>query len=256
MPLVSIIIVTYNAGEKVIKTLESVFLQVYTNYEVIVIDGGSKDKTLEYILSFKDRIAYFVTEPDKGIYDAMNKGIFKAHGDFCLFLNVGDVFYDENSLLLASEILQKNSNIGIFVGNAVYDYRGIGQYNFSPQFKSLPYSFCHQSMFFRTNVIRVLYYDINYKLSGDSELLYRLIQNDVKLLTFDVILVREEAGDGITFKNLYSSAKELYSIPYLRDHISKSRIAFNLQKIRIYGLLLKILPPSFVFFITQKCKHA
>lgn len=256
MPLISVIVVTYNAGLKVFKTLNSIFKQLYTNFEVIVIDGGSTDDTLVHVLPFKDKLAYFVSEPDRGIYDAMNKGIDKANGEFCIFLNAGDVFFSEESLLTVCEMLQNNAEIVFFVGNAVYDYESSGLYKFYPQFKSLPYSFCHQSMFFRTNVIKHYHYDISYKLSGDSELFYRLIQNNIKMKFFDVILIREEAGDGATIHNLYSSAKELYSIPYITNRIGKGRRVLRLLKIKVFAILHRFLPMTILLLISRKQKYA
>lgn len=255
MPLISIIIVTFNAGEKICKTFKSIILQEFTDYEIIVIDGGSTDGTVEYLLSFKSKIAYFVTEPDNGIYDAMNKGINMAHGQYCLFLNSGDIFYSENSLLLVGGRLQNNCDAGILACGAVYDYEGIGQQKFSPQFAQLPYKFCHQSIFFRTDIIRSYSYDTHYKFAGDSELLYRLIQNGVELFVYDITLVKEEAGDGVTFHNLYASAQELYSIPYLQYHLNRFKINIQLQKIRIYSFLIKILSIKIIFYITNRCNN-
>lgn len=256
MPLISIIIVTYNAGLKVFKTLNSVYEQLYTNFEVIIIDGGSNDDTLTYIFPFKSKLSCFVSEPDRGIYDAMNKGIEKANGEFCIFLNAGDMFFSKDSLFLVHKILQNNVGIGLFVGNAVYEYEGHGLYEFHPQFRFLPYSFCHQSMFFRTNIIKYYCYDISYKLSGDSELLYRLVENNIEIMFFDIILVREEAGDGATIRNLYLSAKELYSIPYITNRIGKGKIQLRLLKIKILASLYRLLPKSCLFIINRKQKYA
>ncbi len=97
-PIFSIITIVYN-GENVLKgTICSVINQTFQNYEYIIIDGASKDKTLDIIEKYADKITKIISEPDKGLYDAMNKGLNLATGDFVLFLNAGDRFYSNNVL--------------------------------------------------------------------------------------------------------------------------------------------------------------
>ncbi len=89
-PKLSIITVNLNNAEGLRKTIESVVSQTFTNYEYIIIDGGSTDGSVEIIKLYADTITYWVSEPDKGIYNAMNKGILQAKGEYCQFLNSGD----------------------------------------------------------------------------------------------------------------------------------------------------------------------
>jgi len=93
---ISIITINFNNAHGLKKTIESVITQTFSNFEYIVIDGGSTDGSIELIQNFSDKLAYWVSEPDKGIYHAMNKGITKATGDYLVFLNSGDVFVDSN----------------------------------------------------------------------------------------------------------------------------------------------------------------
>lgn len=95
---VSIITICYNNAEGLKKTINSVISQTYTNIEYIVIDGGSKDNTLDIIKQNENHISYWVSEPDKGIYDAMNKGIKAATGEWVIMMNSGDIFANENVL--------------------------------------------------------------------------------------------------------------------------------------------------------------
>lgn len=97
-PLVSVITVVLNAREEFRRTVESVLAQKYPAIEMVVIDGGSNDGTLDVIREYDRSIAFWVSEPDRGIYDAMNKGIAAATGDFLYFLNAGDTFYDPDVL--------------------------------------------------------------------------------------------------------------------------------------------------------------
>ena len=91
-PLITIITVAYNAVKDIENTILSVLNQTYPNIEYIIIDGGSTDGTLDIIKKYEDKISYWVSEPDKGIYDAMNKGTLKATGVWLNFMNAGDTF--------------------------------------------------------------------------------------------------------------------------------------------------------------------
>ena len=97
-PKFSIITVTYNAGKVLEDTIQSVVFQTYRNVEYIIVDGGSTDNTLEIAHKYRERISKIISEPDKGLYDAMNKGIRIATGDFLCFLNAGDELHENETL--------------------------------------------------------------------------------------------------------------------------------------------------------------
>ena len=97
-PKFSIITVTYNAEAVLEDTIQSVISQTYHHVEYILVDGASKDGTLSIIDRYRDRITRIVSEPDKGLYDAMNKGIRLATGDYLCFLNAGDSFHEDDTL--------------------------------------------------------------------------------------------------------------------------------------------------------------
>jgi glycosyltransferase involved in cell wall biosynthesis len=94
----SIVVVSLNTKNEFIKTIGSINSQVYKNYEIIVIDGDSSDGTVDEILKVKENFSNFIIEKDKGIYDAMNKGIRLSKGEWIFFLNSGDIFYNKNIL--------------------------------------------------------------------------------------------------------------------------------------------------------------
>ncbi|MDR0864809.1 MAG: glycosyltransferase [Candidatus Symbiothrix sp.] len=96
----SIITINLNNQDGLRKTIESVVSQSFTDFEYIVIDGGSTDGSIEIIKQYQEKITYWVSEPDKGIYNAMNKGILQAKGEYCLFLNSGDYLYNSKVLQL------------------------------------------------------------------------------------------------------------------------------------------------------------
>ena len=112
----SVITINYNDASGLQDTLESVVQQLYQDYELIVIDGGSTDGSVEMITKFKDHISYWVSEPDKGIYAAMNKGLHTAKGEYCFFLNSGDTLVD-NSVF--ENIFRISSETDIIQGNLI-----------------------------------------------------------------------------------------------------------------------------------------
>ena len=109
-PTFSIITVTYNAEATIEVTLHSVQQQTYRQIEHIIVDGGSKDHTLSIIEKYKDSYLHVISEPDKGLYDAMNKGIHLAKGDYLCFLNAGDTFHEVDTL---EKIVNGNRELSI-----------------------------------------------------------------------------------------------------------------------------------------------
>ena len=97
-PIISVITVCYNVASTIEKTMLSVLNQTYKNLEYIIIDGNSTDGTVDIIKKYAERLTFWISEPDKGIYDAMNKGIVKATGKFLIFMNAGDQFLNEKVL--------------------------------------------------------------------------------------------------------------------------------------------------------------
>ena len=99
---ISVITVAYNASRYIETTILSVINQTYSNIEYIIIDGGSTDGTVDIIKKYSNKISYWISEPDKGIYDAMNKGINKATGEWINFMNAGDTFHNPDTLSAVS----------------------------------------------------------------------------------------------------------------------------------------------------------
>jgi glycosyltransferase involved in cell wall biosynthesis len=121
----SIITINLNNVSGLQRTMESVFLQTFTDYEYIIIDGGSCDGSKEEIKKHENKLVYWVSEKDKGIYNAMNKGIAKASGDYLMFMNSGDHLFNDAIL---GEIFENSNNEDIIYGNAIVD-RGEEKYN-------------------------------------------------------------------------------------------------------------------------------
>lgn len=112
----SIITINLNNASGLRKTIESVVSQTFSDFEYIVIDGGSNDGSVDMIKEYSEKITYWVSEPDKGIYNAMNKGINKANGEYCLFLNSGDWLVDDNVI---DSIFKNDVSADILFGNTI-----------------------------------------------------------------------------------------------------------------------------------------
>ena len=145
-PLITVITVVYNGVEYLEDTIRSVIEQDYDNVEYIIVDGGSKDGTLEVIRNYQDAIDYWVSEPDSGIYNAMNKGIVLTSGLWVNFMNAGDLFYKSDSL--SSIPFAVLGNYSLVYGDKLQDGRIV---------RALPLNViklgvihaCHQSIFFQ-----------------------------------------------------------------------------------------------------------
>ena len=120
-PLISIITVVYNREQYIGETILSVLEQSYTNIEYIIIDGGSIDKTVDIISKYMNRISYFVSEKDEGMYEAINKGLKKATGDYIMILNSDDSLCDKCSIENVVSHIDKKYDV--FYGRVVYNYK-------------------------------------------------------------------------------------------------------------------------------------
>ena len=176
--LLSIITINLNDSVGLKKTIESVIGQTFNNYEYIIIDGASTDDSLEVIKNYARKITYWVSEPDSGIYNAMNKGIKKAKGKYCLFLNSGDFLVDNNVLNnvfaygYSEDILYGNCNVSQD-GNIVFQAVPPEYFTLQTFYnKSIP----HQSIFIKKDLFeRYGYYSEKYKLLSDYEFWIRTI---------------------------------------------------------------------------------
>jgi glycosyltransferase involved in cell wall biosynthesis len=167
----SIITINLNNVNGLRKTIESVVNQTFTDYEYIIIDGGSTDGSVEVIKEFADKITYWVSEPDKGIYNAMNKGILKAHGVYLQFLNSGDWFINED--ILTSFSLKERGE-DIIYGNVNFILsNGEIKELIMPEEPKLTLAFflqktiIHQAAFIRKELFQYYLYDENFIIFSD-----------------------------------------------------------------------------------------
>ena len=166
--LYSIITINFNNCDGLRRTIESVVNQTNADYEYIVIDGGSTDGSVDVIQKYSDRISYWVSEKDDGIYNAMNKGVRHAHGEYCLFLNSGDSFYDKH--VLNKNLLSDNKS-DIVVGRLVSDSDGRELFSPPSDDISMYYFYTstlpHQASFIKTKLLKQYPYDESLKIVSD-----------------------------------------------------------------------------------------
>ncbi|MBD5256332.1 MAG: glycosyltransferase [Bacteroides sp.] len=238
-PKISVVTVCYNAADTIEETMLSVLNQTYDNVEYIIIDGGSTDGTVEIIKKYADRLDYWVSEPDKGIYDAMNKGIDAATGEYINFMNAGDKFYSDNTI---EKIL---FNGDIIYGNAVFKYK-----NFTLLYKPRPLSsfencfpIYHQATFVKTKILRLNPFSLKYKSSSDYDLLYRLYKNKHNFNYIDEIICLFDAENGISSTNIRLQLKESGEINGKISTMSyQVTIRLILLKLAIQKILNRVSP--------------
>jgi len=214
---ISIITVTYNAENFIEKTINSIINQSYKNIELIIIDGESKDDTLKIIKNYSQHINILVSEKDSGIYDAMNKGINLATGDFITFLNAGDDYINNNVLFNLFENLDKDTNIvyadHISILNGKEKYRKAKKFNKNNLFKFLTTTVCHQAIFVKKEIAPK--YNLKYKLKGELNWYFDILENtNIKFLHKKMPIVyylRGGVGETKYILNLKEILKVLYS---------------------------------------------
>lgn len=234
-PLFSIITVTYNASATVRPTLASVKEQTCRLYEYIVIDGLSTDNTVDFVKEAEIENCVVTSERDRGLYDAMNKGLGLANGDYVIFLNAGDTFHAPNTLEHFAEAIMDNDYPGIVYGQTdIVNARRerIGSRHFTaPETLTLE-SFsngmvvCHQAFV----VLRKLTnnFDTRYKYSADYEWCIRCLQRSHRNQYLDEVVI-DYLNEGVTTNNRWRSLFERFNImtyyygflPTLFRHIKK-----------------------------------
>lgn len=219
-PKFSIITVTYNAAKVLEETIQSIVTQTYKNIEYIIVDGGSKDGTLNIINKYKERIHTVVSEPDHGLYDAMNKGIKLATGDYLCFLNAGDCLHEDDTLQLMVHSLSGAELPDILYGEtAIVDNKGHFLYMrrlSTPEvltWKSFKEGMlvCHQAFFVRRKLAINELYDLHYRYSADFDWCIRIMKK-ARILHNTHLTLIDYLNEGMTTRNHRASLKERFHI--------------------------------------------
>lgn len=163
----SVVTVCFNSVKTIEQTLQSILGQNYGNIEYIVIDGGSTDGTVDIIKKYENDIDYWVSEPDHGIYDAMNKGIAKATGDIIGFMNSDD-WYAEGAISAIAEAFGQ-TDADIVYGNTILVDNGIQSFRSRPPLNRILHGmvFCHQAAFVKTTLMKENPFNISYRIVAD-----------------------------------------------------------------------------------------
>lgn len=217
--LVSVITVCYNAEKNLEETILSVLNQTYSNIEYIIIDGGSSDGTVDIIKKYADRLAYWVSEPDKGIYDAMNKGVFLAKGEWIYFIGASDLLL-KNSF---QTIFLQKIEAEVIYGDIIMMYpKGQKQIKKAISASSLLYRMLtsHQAILMQTKAIKEQKgFNLDYKILADFDLMQRSYLSGVTF-QYVPIPVAEFKFDGVSSKvskediDFYRIMKSNKSIKY------------------------------------------
>jgi len=214
-PKLSVITIVYNNAKDIERTMLSVLNQTYGNIEYIVIDGASTDGTLAIIKKHEDRLAKLVSEKDSGIYDAMNKGLALATGDYVLFMNSGDEIYDPPTV---ERVFATAPNADIYYGETeMYDenWKSLGRRRHqAPEtftWRSFKYgmSVSHQAIYIRRSLTEP--YNLTYKYSADIDWIIKIAKKASSIVNTHLYVAKYLVG-GISKKKHRESLKERFQI--------------------------------------------
>lgn len=211
-PLISVVTVSYNAVSTIEQTILSVINQTYSDIEYIIIDGGSTDGTVDVIKKYADRISYWVSEPDNGVYAAMNKGAKVASGEWINYMNAGDSFARDN-VLCALFDTNLSEDIGIVFGNTIFvrgNNRKVMRYGVDPHHKVMPS--CHQSIFCKRSLLLKYPFDLTFKIAADYNFFYQLYKANVQRKYVNIIVSVYDAMNGISSRHEWIARKEMLKI--------------------------------------------
>ena len=248
----SVITVCFNSAETLGRALESVAKQDWPHVEHIVIDGGSKDGTVQVLKENRARLAHVVSEPDRGIYDAMNRGIRISSGKWILFLNSGDIF--NNRKVLSNIFRNQLFNKDIIFGNTLVENNNIKRFiegkNFTKNTIVMP--FCHQSTMVKTDILKKNKFSLKYKYSSDFNFFFKCFIKKIKFCKKNIIISNVRAN-GVSDKNRQKVYNE--NIQILKKNNFSFGLIINLWFIKLATYFKDftkyILPSSFVVVLLK-----
>lgn len=219
MPLFSIITVTFNAESTIARTVESVSKQTMRDFEHIIVDGKSTDNTLQIVNTLSDYDGVkVVSERDDGLYDAMNKGISMAHGEYLIFLNSGDKFHSSDTLAVIAKAIKESGNPDVVYGQTdLVDNEGV---YVAPRHLTAPESLtiadfakgmvvCHQAFVVKRSIAP--FFSLKYRFSADYEWCIICLMHSKKNVYAGCVLI-DYLIEGLTTANRYKSLKERFKI--------------------------------------------
>jgi glycosyltransferase involved in cell wall biosynthesis len=215
-PKISIITVVFNSKDFIERTIESIKNQGYRNIEYIVVDGASTDGTLQLIEKYKPDIYKYISEPDKGLYDAMNKGLKLASGDYVCFLNSGDQLFSNDTLnhmfgnlTELPDIIYGETMIVDIHGNEIGLRRLKAPENLTWESFKKGMLVCHQSVYVKRSIAPE--YDLKYKIASDFDWVSKVLKNSRIIHNSGQILTRFLDG-GLNKQNIRKALIERFKI--------------------------------------------
>ena len=200
---ISIITVVYNAVATIEQTILSVVKQDYSNIEYIIVDGGSTDGTLDIVKKYEEKIALWLSEPDHGIYDAMNKGLTYATGDYIYYLGADDCLLAPTSISQVVSFLQDNPEVDVLCASvmmvdSVYRIEKVYSSNFSEADVLSGYNTPHQGMFVRREILQKYRFDTSYHIAADYKNFLKFYLDQNIALKKTAMIVAYYANDGVS----------------------------------------------------------
>lgn len=245
-PYISIVTVCYNCASSIEGTIVSVLHQSCDNIEYIVIDGGSSDGTVDIIKHYENYISYWISEPDKGVYDAMNKAVKVASGEWILFMNSGDCFSSND--VISQFLTLKLAECDVVYGKTIIDTSS-GRFIVSPEpleAMSSHMPFCHQSTFVKTNLMKLYPFQLRYRYVADYDFFLRLYRENRIFKFINIPISIYEIEDGLTASNM--SACYLENFKVNGNKVGKVELLIY----RCREFLLSILPISLVRHVRNR----
>lgn len=262
--MISIITVSFNAVESIEKTIKSVISQKQSDYEYIIIDGGSTDGTVETIRKYSKYISYWCSEPDNGIYDAMNKGIQKAKGNIVNFLNANDVFFDDYVLCKVETYFNDNVGMDVLIGKELIEGK-VCDFFLSRTPKSLYIDsfFPHQSTFSKKSVYSSFRgFDTKFRICADYDWILGVYSNGYNIqYVDDIFAVYDTSGTSSSVKGIveqYQISKKYLLLNSLDDLETYLRDFYldMYKKVYFRNLIRKSKPDNDIIASVKKCIKA
>ncbi len=249
---VSIVTVTYNCENIVEDTILSIINQDYNNVEWIVVDGQSTDSTLQIFDKYKSNISKIISEPDKGIYDAMNKGIDLVTGDYVHFMNAGDVFVN-NQILSTIFNNEENNSMDVIFGDAIAQFNGFNKiFKGEMPNRSDIMNFNHQAVFVRTKWMKKIKFDLKFKICADRNFFTKLfLTENVQFKYLNINIAKIEAI-GFSSSNSFNSRKEDLQIKKENMLISDKEYRTQINKGKVLYFIKSLLPKRILNFYYKR----
>ena len=218
---VSIITVVYNAVATIEQTILSVVKQDYSNIEYIIVDGGSTDGTLDIVKKYEKKIALWLSEPDHGIYDAMNKGLTHATGNYIYYLDADDCLLAPTSISQVVSFLQDNPEVDVLCASvmmvdSVYRIEKVYSSNFSEADVLSGYNTPHQGMFVRREILQKHRFDTSYHIAADYKNFLKFYLDQNIALKKSAMIVAYYANDGVSGNG--SDAQQMEDVRALQEN--------------------------------------